>query len=84
MELQNSESALNSTVKTVTLLEDLPGSVESLSILDTTNMSISLMWSPPTVMNGIISGYSIYVNNGSVSIILQCVCDDKIKCLCCH
>lgn len=70
VELQNNVSSLNSTLKAVSLLEGFSGPVESLEIVMVTNVSLTLSWSPPSVQNGNISGYSIYVNNAAVSIIL--------------
>lgn len=70
VELQNNVSALNSTQKTVSLLEGFSGPVENIQIEMVTNVSITLSWSPPSVRNGIISGYSVYVNTTAVSIIL--------------
>ena len=51
---------------TVTLRDAAPGPVQSLTVTDTTNTSVSLSWAEPAVRNGMIDGYSVYVNRTQV------------------
>ena len=75
MEVQNSVSSINSTLKTADLLEAPPGPVGSLAVNEPSNTSLRLSWSPPELPNGVISGYSVYVNDTIVSV---CVVIDPI------
>ena len=68
VELENSFSSLNSSVRTINLLESFAGPVQNI-VYEMTNVSIKLMWMPPAVTNGNILGYSVYVNNFTVSIL---------------
>lgn len=65
--MHNSIAALNSSLRSVTLPEDFPGPVESITATTVTNTSIEVTWEPPLIRNGVISGYSIYINNIRVS-----------------
>lgn len=67
MELGNNVSTLNSTMKSIKLLDGFADPVQDISISQLTNVSVHLSWSPPVVRNGNISGYSIYVDDVSVS-----------------
>ena len=67
VELQNSVSSLNSSVRSIQLLEAYSGPVQNVESI-VTNVSLELIWTPPAMPNGIISGYAIYINNASVSI----------------
>lgn len=67
MELQNNISTLNSTLRHAHLQEGFSGPVQNLEVVMVTNVSLTMLWSQPSIQNGIISGYSIYVNNTSVS-----------------
>ena len=49
----------------VNLLEDKPGPVENLS-LTPSNVSVSIAWSRPSTTNGIISGYTVSLNETAV------------------
>lgn len=51
---------------TVTLRDSAPGPVRSLKVTDITNTSVSLSWAEPAVRNGVIDGYSVYVNSRQV------------------
>ena len=55
-------------MKSVSLLDDFAGRVENFQELAVTNLSASLTWSALLQSNGIISGYSLYVNDSTVSI----------------
>jgi len=65
MNNQGSNRSVNSF--TVTLRDSAPGSVQNLSAADITNTSVSLSWAEPTVRNGEINGYTVYVNSKAVS-----------------
>ena len=45
----------------VKLLEDKPEAVENLLLMPS-NTSVNIMWSPPSTRNGIISGYTVSLN----------------------
>ena len=53
-------------MKSIQLLEAYSGPVQNVQSV-VTNVSLELMWTPPAMPNGIITGYSIYINNASVS-----------------
>lgn len=46
----------------IKLLEDKPGPVENLRLIPS-NTSIAIAWSPPSLRNGMISGYAIYLED---------------------
>ena len=64
MNSRGSNHSLNNF--TVTLRDSAPGSVRSLNVTDITNTSVSLSWAEPAVRNGVIDGYSVYVNSRQV------------------
>lgn len=72
VELQNNFSSTNSSERAIMLQEGLSGPVQDLSVVMITNVSILLTWSPPSEPNGIILGYSVYIDDTSVSR-LQCL-----------
>ena len=65
MNNQGSNRSVNSF--TVTLRDSAPASVRNLAAVDITNTSVSLSWAEPTVRNGEINGYTVYVNSKAVS-----------------
>ena len=64
MNNQGSSRSINNF--TVTLSDSTPGSVRSLTVADITNTSVSLSWAEPTVRNGEIDGYTVYLNGNAV------------------
>ena len=66
VEVMNSRGSNRSVNITVTLRDSVPGPVQKLTVTDITNTSVSLSWTEPTVRNGVIDGYSIYVNSTQV------------------
>lgn len=46
----------------VVLLEDKPGPVEGLQLIPS-NSSIAITWNSPSLRNGMISGYAIYLED---------------------
>ena len=53
-------------MRSIQLLDGFSGPVQNvMSVVN--NVSMELTWTPPAMPNGIITGYSIYVNNVSVS-----------------
>ena len=67
VEVMNSRGSNHSVNNfTVTLRDSAPGLVQNLRVTNITNTSVSLSWTEPTVRNGVIDGYSIYVNSRQV------------------
>jgi hypothetical protein len=55
-------------MQTVDILESFSGPIGNPQVTMTTNTSLSLAWTTPESPKGVISGFSIYVNNTAVSI----------------
>ena len=51
----------------VNLLDDFAGPVQNLMVLAITTHTANLSWDPPLESNGIVSGYSLYINDSVVS-----------------
>ena len=51
----------------VKLLEDKPGQVESLRVTPS-NVSVTIMWTPPSETNGDINGYTISLDESVVGL----------------
>lgn len=68
VELNNNHSSLNSSMRSVGLLDGFAGAVQGLQTSMITNQSVNLHWNPPAVSNGNIVAYSVYVNDSVVSI----------------
>ena len=68
MELSNNVSSLNSSMRSVRLIDGFAGPVQNLQASEVTNQSAQLMWMPPSIPNGALSGYSVYANDSTVSV----------------
>ena len=67
VEVMNSRGSNRSVNNfTVTLRDSAPGPVQSLTVTDIANTSVTLSWTEPAVRNGVIDGYSVYVNSRQV------------------
>lgn len=62
--IPNSCGPVNISVK---LLEDRPGQVENLQVTPS-NVSVTVMWTAPSEMNGNISGYTVSLDESVVGL----------------
>lgn len=68
VELQNSVSTRNSTLRSLPLLEGFAGRVQNLQLVMVTHVSITVAWAAYEEAK---SGYSIYINDSSSSPVSQ-------------
>ena len=69
VELSNKISGLNSSSFTAKVQDGFSDPVQNLQATMITNVSVNLTWSPPSNTNGMIVGFTIQLNNVSVSIL---------------
>ena len=65
--MTNSRGSTYSSILPHQLLEDVPGPVSGLGTSGKTSSTVSLLWNPPSVTNGVITGYAVMVNGTEVS-----------------
>ena len=63
----NSRGSTSSSILSRQLLEDVPGPVIGLRMSSKTSNTVALSWSPPSVTNGVITGYAVMVDGVEVS-----------------
>ena len=57
----------NTSIRGVRVLDGIAGPVGNLTALLVTNNSIHILWTRPFIVNGTLSGYSVYVDGRPVS-----------------